>query len=149
MGGADTGVMAHVSRPLIALLLATVVFFALWLVALKPGGSSPHSSGSGQALGRYQADINAAHQAVQTANAAGGSASGGGLVLAGNGPPITSSTFSGNQAIGGDAGQNEAGGGAVAAGGGAGSGGAIYATVSTILLNSTAANDTAQGGAGA
>jgi hypothetical protein len=29
-------VMDSVSRPLIALLLGTVAFFALWLVALKP-----------------------------------------------------------------------------------------------------------------
>ena len=31
-------VMAHVSRPLIGLLVATVVLFALWVVALKPSG---------------------------------------------------------------------------------------------------------------
>jgi hypothetical protein len=64
--------MAHVSRPLIALLAATVLFFALWVVALKPGGSSTGAnSQSKKGLGQYQADINAAHQAVRTANAAG------------------------------------------------------------------------------
>jgi hypothetical protein len=63
--------MAHVSRPLIALLVATVAFFALWVVALKPSGSSTHNgTGSGQGLGQYQSDINAAHQAVKTANGA-------------------------------------------------------------------------------
>ncbi len=63
--------MTHVSRPLIGLLLATVVLFALWTVALKPRGSSGGAGGSGnQGLGQYQADINAAHRAVGTANAA-------------------------------------------------------------------------------
>ena len=63
--------MTHVSRPLIGLLLATVVFFALWMVALKPHGSSGSASGSeNQGLGQYQTDINAAHKAVQTANGA-------------------------------------------------------------------------------
>lgn len=63
--------MAHVSRPLIALLAATVLVFALWIVALKPGGSSPTGGGSsnGGALGQYQAAINAAHGAVQTSAA--------------------------------------------------------------------------------
>jgi hypothetical protein len=63
--------MTHVSKPLVGLLLATVVFFALWVVALKPHGSSGSGSGSAnQGLGQYQTDINAAHKAVQTANAA-------------------------------------------------------------------------------
>ena len=63
--------MAQVSKPLIALLVATVAFFALWVLALKPHGSSGGSGGGAKAgLGRYQADINAAHQAVQTAHAA-------------------------------------------------------------------------------
>ncbi|HEY1591248.1 MAG TPA: hypothetical protein VGF81_05615 [Solirubrobacteraceae bacterium] len=63
--------MTHVSRPLIGLLLATVVLFALWTVALKPHGSSGGAGGSAnQGLGQYQADINAAHRAVGTANAA-------------------------------------------------------------------------------
>lgn len=58
------------SRSLIALLVGTVVFFALWLVALKPSGSSSSgSSSSSQGLGQYQSDINKAHQAVQISNA--------------------------------------------------------------------------------
>jgi hypothetical protein len=64
--------MTHASRPLIALLIATVLFFALWMVALKPGGTNTGANGpSKQGLGQYQADINAAHQAVTTANTAG------------------------------------------------------------------------------
>jgi hypothetical protein len=69
--------MTHVSRPLVALLLATVVFFALWVVALKPGGSSGGSGATtSQGLGQYQADINAAHKAVQTSNGASARAGG-------------------------------------------------------------------------
>lgn len=54
------------SRSLIALLIGTVAFFALWLVALKPGSSSKTGS---QGLGQYQSAINKAHQAVATSNA--------------------------------------------------------------------------------
>ena len=61
--------MPHVSRGLIALLCATVVFFALWMVALKPGGSGGSSGSTSQGLGQYQSAINAAHGAVQTASA--------------------------------------------------------------------------------
>ena len=57
------------SRSLIALLVGTVAFFALWLVALKPGGSSSPGSSSSQGLGQYQSAINKAHQAVATSNA--------------------------------------------------------------------------------
>lgn len=67
--------MPHVSRPLIAVLAATVLLFALWVVALKPSGHGAGSSSS-QGLGRYQGDINAAHQAVKTADAASGRAGG-------------------------------------------------------------------------
>jgi hypothetical protein len=56
------------SRSLIALLIGTVVFFALWLVALKPGSGSGTKS-SPQGLGQYQSAINKAHQAVGTSNA--------------------------------------------------------------------------------
>ena len=56
------------SRSLIALLIGTVVFFALWVVALKPS-SSNHQNGRSQGLGALQSDINAAHHAVSTANA--------------------------------------------------------------------------------
>jgi hypothetical protein len=62
----------HASRPLVALLIATVLLFALWLIALKPSGSGNGAkSSSNQGLGQYQADINAAHRAVTTAGAAG------------------------------------------------------------------------------
>jgi hypothetical protein len=55
------------SRSLIALLVGTVAFFALWMFALKGGSSS--SSSSSQGLGQYQSALNKAHQAVQTSNA--------------------------------------------------------------------------------
>jgi len=58
------------SRGLIALLVATVAFFALWIVALKPGGSSNRPTGSPtHGLSGYRSDIAAAHKAVQTSNA--------------------------------------------------------------------------------
>jgi hypothetical protein len=62
-------VMDRVSRPLIGLLVATVAFFALWLVALKPSSSTSAATSGG--LGQYQAAINAAHNAVKTAAKAG------------------------------------------------------------------------------
>jgi hypothetical protein len=55
------------SRSLIALLVGTVVFFALWVFALK--GNSSSSNSSKGPLGQYQSDINAAHKAVGTENA--------------------------------------------------------------------------------
>jgi hypothetical protein len=55
--------MRNVSRPLIGLLVSTVVFFALWFVALKPS-----SNGSSQGLGQYQSAINAAHNVVKASN---------------------------------------------------------------------------------
>jgi hypothetical protein len=70
--------MDHVSRPLIALLVATVAFFALWLVALKPSSSS--SGGASPGVGTYQSAIAKAHQAVAVSNAA--SAAHGGTVAA-------------------------------------------------------------------
>ncbi|MGI8863758.1 MAG: hypothetical protein ACR2JH_05055 [Solirubrobacteraceae bacterium] len=57
--------MDHVSRPLIALLVGTVAFFALWLVALKPS-----SSGGGSSPGVYASPIAKAHQAVAVSAAA-------------------------------------------------------------------------------
>jgi hypothetical protein len=64
------GIDMQASRGLIALLVATVAFFALWIVALKPGGSSKSPTASpAHGLSGYQADIAAAHQAVQTSNA--------------------------------------------------------------------------------
>jgi hypothetical protein len=58
--------MGTVSKPLVGLLAATVIFAVLWVVALKPGGSS----GSG-GVGQYQGAIDAAHHAVQIANDSG------------------------------------------------------------------------------
>ena len=64
-----TGVMTHVSRPLIALLLGSVVFFAVWTVALKPGPSTTSGGGgSSSGAGAYQSAIDKAHQAVKTSD---------------------------------------------------------------------------------
>jgi hypothetical protein len=60
--------MANLPKPLIGLLLGTVAFFAIWMVALKPNSSS--SGGSPNGVGQYQSAINQAHQAVKTSNAA-------------------------------------------------------------------------------
>jgi hypothetical protein len=68
--------MDNVSRPLIALLVGSVAFLALWLVALKPSSSS--TTGNSGGLGQYQSAINKAHQAAATSNAA--SAAEGGTV---------------------------------------------------------------------
>ncbi len=59
-------VMPHVSRPLVALLLATVVFFAVWMVALKPKSDSG-SAGNSAPL---QSAVDKAHAAVAQSNAA-------------------------------------------------------------------------------
>ena len=67
--------MDHVSRPLIALLVGTVAFFALWLVALKPSGGGAGS----QKPGVYVSAIAKAHQAVAVSAAA--SAAHGGTVI--------------------------------------------------------------------
>jgi hypothetical protein len=60
--------MRSLPKPLIGLLLGTVAFFALWMVALKPSSSS--SGGSPSGVGQYQSAINQAHQAVKTSNQA-------------------------------------------------------------------------------
>jgi hypothetical protein len=57
--------MDNVSRPLIALLVATVAFFALWIVALKPSSSTSSSN-----PGAYRSAIKAAHQAVSASGGA-------------------------------------------------------------------------------
>jgi hypothetical protein len=59
------------SRSLIALLVGTLAFFALWLVAFKgsSGTSSSGGSSNSQSLGQYSSDLNAAHKAVATSNA--------------------------------------------------------------------------------
>jgi hypothetical protein len=80
-------VMDNVSRPLIALLVGSVAFFAVWMVALKPSGSGSSSSGGSSA---YQSAIAKAHAAVATSN--GASAAHGGTVA---GAPRTASTPAG------------------------------------------------------
>jgi ATPase subunit of ABC transporter with duplicated ATPase domains len=60
--------MGTLPKPLIGLLLGTVAFFAIWMVALKPHSSS--SGGSQGGVGQYQSAINQAHQAVTTSNQA-------------------------------------------------------------------------------
>jgi cytoskeletal protein RodZ len=60
--------MGTLPKPLIGLLLGTVAFFAIWMVALKPHSSS--SGGSQGGAGQYQPAINQAHQAVTTSNQA-------------------------------------------------------------------------------
>jgi hypothetical protein len=64
--------MTNVSRPLIALLVGTVAFFALWIVALKPSGSSSATHSGG--LGQYQSAINAAHKSVKLQDQQGATA---------------------------------------------------------------------------
>ena len=59
-------VMPHVSRPLIALLVGTVAFFALWIVALKPQTSGSGSGGKAP----LQSAVDKAHAAVAQSNAA-------------------------------------------------------------------------------
>lgn len=70
-------VMGNVSRPLIGVLVATVAFFAVWTVALRP---SPPTSGAGSnGLGAYPSAIRNAQHAVAVANAA--SAAHGGAIV--------------------------------------------------------------------
>jgi hypothetical protein len=87
--------MTHVSRPLIGLLVGAVLFFALWIVALKP--SSNGSTGGGPSgLGQYQSDINRAknsvalqdHQSATAGNIPGSSTTPGAATTA----PATNST---------------------------------------------------------
>ncbi len=61
--------MGSLPKPLIGLLLGTVAFFAVWMVALKPSSSSS-SGGAPGGVGQYQSAINKAHQAVTTSNQA-------------------------------------------------------------------------------
>jgi hypothetical protein len=60
--------MARLPKPLLGLLLGTVVFFAIWMVALKPKSSA--GGGSQGGVGQYQSAIDKAHQAVTTSNQA-------------------------------------------------------------------------------
>ena len=77
------------SRSLIALLVGTVAFFALWLFALKGGSSSTTKGGSSssQGLGQYQSDINAAHKAVGISNASNAASGNDGTPASGDGSP--------------------------------------------------------------
>jgi hypothetical protein len=68
--------MSNVSRPLIGLLVASVAFFALWIVALKPSSSSSGGSLSSHPLGPYQSAINKA-KGVQAIVNHGAAAAGG------------------------------------------------------------------------
>jgi hypothetical protein len=76
-------VMAHVSRPLIGLLVSAVAFFAVWTIALKPSSSSSGGANN-PTSGAYQSAIAQAHQAVTT-SAKGGAA---------DGAPVTSTPSS-------------------------------------------------------
>ena len=60
--------MGSLPKPMIGLLLGTVAFFAIWMVALKPHSGT--SGGSQGGVGQYQPAINKAHQAVTTSNQA-------------------------------------------------------------------------------
>jgi hypothetical protein len=83
--------MTHVSRPLIAVLLGAVVFFAVWTVALKPHSSTSGGGGSSSGVGSYQSAIDKAHQAVATSDKA--SAAHGGTLP----PSATTGTARGTQ----------------------------------------------------
>jgi hypothetical protein len=84
-------VMNHVSKPLLGLLVATVAFFALWIVALKPSSSS--TSGN-PGLGRYQSAINAAKAtaAAQDPTAAAANALAGGATTSATTPSGAATT---------------------------------------------------------
>lgn len=66
--------MAHVSRPLVGLLVSTLAFFAIWTVALKPGGSA--SGGGSQGLHSLSSAVAAAHHVAATSGAASAAESG-------------------------------------------------------------------------
>jgi hypothetical protein len=81
--------MDNVSRPLIAVLAATVALFALYFVALRGSPKSATSAGtSSQSLKGYQSDISAAQHAVAVSGA-NDAASGGGNDGAKTQPPHT------------------------------------------------------------
>jgi hypothetical protein len=64
--------MDNASKPLIGVLVATVLVFALYMLELRPKSSTAGSSGgvgSGQSLGAYSGDIAKAQQAVAISNA--------------------------------------------------------------------------------
>ncbi len=84
--------MAHVSRPLVALLGATLAFFALWTVALKHSGSS--GGGGSQGLSGLASAVAKAHHAVAASQAASAAEPGAGA------PPATQSGSSTAQSPG-------------------------------------------------
>ncbi len=67
--------MAHVSRPMVALLVATLAFFALWTVALKPDGST--GNGGSQGLAGLSSAVAKAHHVVAASAAVSAAPSGG------------------------------------------------------------------------
>ena len=62
--------MGSLPKPMIGLLVGTVAFFALWMVALKPSSSSSSGGSQSGGLGQYQSAINAAKGAVKTSGQA-------------------------------------------------------------------------------
>ena len=66
-------VMGNVSRPLVGLLVGTVLFFGLWIVALKPSSSGPSAT---HGLGQYQPAINAAKASAASQDRAAAAANG-------------------------------------------------------------------------
>jgi hypothetical protein len=81
------------SKPLIGVLVATVIVFALYMVELRPksGSGANSATGSGQSLGAYSTDIAKAQGAVAISNAS--NARSGQLSPT---PPSTTSTPSGS-----------------------------------------------------
>ena len=68
--------MTNVSRPLLGLLVATVLFFGLWIVALRPSSSSTSPNGTGPGLGQYQSAINKAKASAAAQDRAAAAANG-------------------------------------------------------------------------
>jgi hypothetical protein len=64
-------VMPHVSRSLIALLIGTVAFFAVWIVAFRPSSSSSNGK---SALGQLQPAVDAAKASAAAQNRAAAAA---------------------------------------------------------------------------
>src|ERR1700736_5301688 len=83
--------MANVSRPLIAVLVATVAFFAIWMLALKPSSST--NNGGPQGVSAYSSAVAKARHAVAVSSGttAAGAASVG-TTPAGTQASTTSST---------------------------------------------------------
>ncbi|HEY2770053.1 MAG TPA: hypothetical protein VGI87_05775 [Solirubrobacteraceae bacterium] len=96
--------MDQISRPMMALLVATLAIAGLWFTLLKPKPSGASgSSSSSSSPSALQSDVTKAHQAVTTANRAGAAQGGGGAASAqthtlasapAHLPPTTSTTTS-------------------------------------------------------